>query len=180
MKTVQGEVKTFSSVLQNEIKTQSAAVQKNVSSVVSVKKVGDAVKLVVEKEQRAKNVVFYGVNEAQDQPLEPRVQEILNHLGQKPRIVECCRLGKVRDGDTRPIRVTFSSSSIASEVLGNSKQLKNAEGCQRIFICPDRTIEQRRTHRELVIKLRQKRTEDPGAIYGIRGGQVVKYKSSVP
>ena len=109
------EVKTFSSVLQQEIKSQSTEVQKNVARALSVKKVGDAVKQVAEKEERCRNVVIYGVPEEENQPLETRVGANFQHVGQKPRIVECCRLGRIQDDATRPVKVTLSSSAIFTE-----------------------------------------------------------------
>ena len=173
VKAVQNDMKTYSSVLQKEIRTQTSEVQKNVSSSVTAKKLGDVVKLVAEKEERGRNVVMFGFAEEQTEQLESRVEEILQRIGQKPRIVECCRLGRVKDGAVRPVKVTFSS-------LRNAKQLRNAEGCRKIFICPDRTVEQRRTQKELVVKLKKLRTENPGTNYSIKGGQVVQCESLAP
>ena len=171
--SVQSEIKTFSSVLQNEIKAQSTEVQKNVASAISVRKVGNAVRQVVDKEERSKNIVIYGVPEDLSQPLESRVGDIMQHLDQKPRIVDCCRLGKEQEGAVRPIKVTLSSSSIVVEVLRNSTKLKNAEGCRQIFICPDRTVEQRKAQKGLVVQLKKLRTEHPGARYCIRNNKVI-------
>ena len=179
VKLVQNEVKTFSSVLQQEIKTQSTEVQKNVARALSVKKVGDAVKQVAEKEERCRNVVIYGVAEEENQPLETRVGAIFQHVGQKPRIVECCRLGRVQDDATRPVKVTLSSSAIVTELLRNSKMLKNADGCQKIFVCPDRTVEQRKAQKGLLEQLRQMRTENPSAKYRIKNGKVIPCENSV-
>ena len=109
------------------------------------KAVGNAVKQVVDKEERGRNVVIYGVPEDFNQTLESQVDGVLHHVEQKPRIVECCRLGREQDGVVRPLKVTFSSSGIVTEVLRNSKMLKSAEGYRKIFICPDRIVEQRRT-----------------------------------
>ena len=120
---------------------------------------------------------MFGVAEEDNQPLESRVEQILLHIGQKPRIVQCCRLGIVKDGATRPVKVTLSSQAVVGEVLRNAKQLKNVEDCRKIFICPDRTVEQRRTQKELVVKLRQLRSDNPGAKYSIRSGQVVRDES---
>ena len=64
----------------------------------------------------------------------------------------------------------FSNKKIVGEVLRNAKQLTNVEHCQQICICPDRTVEQRKTEKELVVKLRQLRSENPGAKYSIRSG----------
>ena len=173
VKTVQDEVKTFSSVLQQELKTQSSAIQKNVANVMCVKQ-------VVEKEERGRNLVLYGVPEDESQQLEKKVEDILHHVGQKPRIVDCCRLGRVQEGTTRPVKVTLPSSATAFEVLRNSKLLKSAEGCQKIFVHPDRTVEQRKAQKELVTQLREMRMKNTGVRYHIRNGKVVPRDGSVP
>ena len=175
VKLVQSEIKTFSSVLQNEIKSQSTQIQKDVATAISVKKVGEAVKKVVEKEEREKNLVIYGVPEQEEstESLESRIGDILQNVGQKPRIVECCRLGKIQDEATRPVKVTLTTSATVTEVLRNSKLLRCAEGCRKVFICPDRTVEQRKVQKGLVDKLRKKRTENPDTRYRIRNGVVV-------
>ena len=80
--------------------------------------------------------MIFGVPEGSTETLETRVGNIMENVGQKLRIVDCCRLGK-----------------------GNSKLLKNAEGCRQIFICPDRSVEQRKAQKELVDQLRKFKTE---------------------
>ena len=54
-------------------------------------------KQVVEKEERGRNAVIYGVPKDCNQTLESQVEEVLHHVRQKPRIVECCRLGREQD-----------------------------------------------------------------------------------
>ena len=125
-------------------------------------------------------MAIYGVPEDCNQTLESQVEGVLHHVGQKPRIVECSRLGREQDGAARPVKVTLSSSGIVTEVLRNSKMLKSAEGCRKIFICPDRTVEQRRTQKELVIQLRESRSKNPNARYSIRSGKVVQCDETVP
>ena len=173
--TVKNEMKTFSSVLQEEMKNQSSEVTKNFASVVSVKKIGDAVKNAAEKEGRNRNLVVYGVAEEAEEQLKSRVENILENTGMKPRIVECSRLGRVHDGNIRPVKVMLESVNTAREVLRNSKLLRNVDGCRGIFICPDRTVEERRTQKELINQLRQKRLENPNDRYHIRSGQIVLY-----
>ena len=179
VKSVQSEMKTFASVLQKEMQSQTTEV-KSFASVMSAKKVGETVRQVVEKEERGRNVIMYGVPENGDQPLETHVGEILEKTGQKPRISECCRLGQRRDGAVRPVKVILSSSSVAMEVQRSAKLLREAEGCRQIFICPDRTVEQRKAQKGLVDQLKKLRTDNPGMRYRIKGGQVMVCETSVP
>ena len=182
VKSVQSEMKTFSSVLQQEIKSQSTEVKNNFASVISVKKVGDAVKQVVEKECKGRNVIIYGAPETENQLLESQVENIFELVGQKPRIVDCCRLGRVGDGvrAKRPVKVSLSNSAIVSDILRNCKMLRNDKEYRNIFICPDRTIEQRRTQKGLVENLKKLKIENPGARYRIRGGKVEQCENLVP
>ena len=106
VKSVQSKMKTIPSVPQKEIMEQSSEVQKNVVSAVNVRKVSDAVKMVVEKEDKGKNVVIYRVPEGSTETLETRVGSIVENLGQKPRIVDCCRLGKETERSVPPVKVT--------------------------------------------------------------------------
>ena len=89
VKSVQSEMKKFSSVLQKEIKDQSIEVQKNVFSAFSLKKIGDTVKKVVEKEERGKNVVIYGVPEGSTETSETCIGKIMEHVDKNPQIVDC-------------------------------------------------------------------------------------------
>ena len=129
----------------------------------NVNPVGNAKKQVVEKEERGRNIVIFGVPEDGYQTLESQVERVLNYVGQKPRIVEYCRLVREQDGAVCPVKVTFSSSGIVTEVLRNSKMLKYVEGCRKISICPNRTFEQRRTQKVLIIQLRESRSKNPNA-----------------
>ena len=69
----------------------------------TVKKLGEAVNQATEKEERSKNIVIiFGAAEEENQPLESQVELILQHIGQKLRIVQCCRPEIVnKDGSTR-------------------------------------------------------------------------------
>ena len=129
-----------------QVKKLQETVQSEVKSVQS-----DAVKRDVETEERGKNVVIYGAPEGSTQTLETRVGNIMEHVDQKPRIGDCCRLGKETEGSVRPMEVTLSSSYVVVEVL--RKLLKNAKGVRQIFICPDRSVEQRKAQKGLVDQL---------------------------
>ena len=132
VKTVKQDIETFSSVLQKVMKTHTSEVTKNVaSSVYSVKKVREVVKDAEEKQERGNNLVLYGVPEEANEQLKTRIVDILENTGQKPRILECFRLGKVQDGNMRPVKVKLENSVIVREVLRTSKLLKNAD-CRKL------------------------------------------------
>ena len=164
----------------SDVQKSVAAVKKTVTSAFNTRRVGDAVKKAVEKDERGKNVVIFGIPEDITQTLETRVGGVLENLGKKPRIVDCCRLGKEQEGAVRPVKVTLTNSSIASELLRKSKVLKDVEACRQIFICPDRTVEHRKIQKGLIDQLKKKRTENPGTRYCIRSGRVVVSDNSQP
>ena len=110
-----------------------------------MKKLGEAVKQATEKEERSNNIVMFSVAEEENQQLESLVEQILQHIGKKLRIVQCFRLGIVKYRAKRPLKVTFSNQAIIGEVMRIAKQPKNAEDFRQIFICPDRTVEHKRT-----------------------------------
>ena len=87
-------------------------------------------------------------------------------------------MGRVKDGNIRPVKVKLETLTTTREVLRNSKLLRNVDGCRGIFICPDRTVEERRAQMELISQLRAKRMENPDERYHIRSGQIVLYNGN--
>ena len=57
--------------------------------------------------------------------------------------------------------------------------LKQTEKFKSVFVSPDRTLEQRITHRELVSDLRRKTTEEPGKKHYIKNGQIFSVEKPV-
>ena len=112
-------------------------------------------------------MVVYGVAEEAEKQLNSHTEQIFENTRLKPRIVECLRLGRVRDVNIRPVKVKLENVATTRELLRNSKLLRNIDGCRGIFICPDRTVEERRTQKELINQLKQKGLENPNARYQI-------------
>ena len=109
------------------MKSYSAVVEK--SGAITEKKISTAIeKLSVPKDDRSKNLVVFGVKEEQAEVVEQKVLDILSHLDEKPRIRECCRVGKTRQGADRPVRFTVGNSDLARQILRKASQLKNVEG----------------------------------------------------
>ena len=97
-------------------------------------------------------------------------------------IINCAGLGKF-DGDfsaerigtldkqkTRPLKIKFDYKSIALDLLLQSKNFKDDEQCNSVFIVPDRCKEERVEHKQLVQQLKLARTQNPknGIIFGTR------------
>ena len=58
------------------------------------------------------------------------------------------------------------------QILRSAKLLKEIEDFKNIYLCPDRTIEERTNRRKLVEQLKQQRLADPNKKYCIRKGEI--------
>ena len=74
--------------------------------------------------------------EAESEQLEETVGELFQHLGEKPRF-EAVWLGKKKDSVVRPVRVVFTSSQNAQNILVKSRNLRHANKFKRVFLSPD-------------------------------------------
>ena len=106
-----------------------------------------------------------------DEQLNSRVCGVFEQIGVKPRI-ESSRLGVKGSKSPRPIKVTLSSSTVARQILLKAKNLRLSEAHKSIFVVPDRSIEHRAQHKELVIGLKKRREEEPNKRHYIKGGQI--------
>ena len=82
-------------------------------------------------------------------------------MNEKPRVIECIRIGTPAIGKPRPIKVKLPSSDAVLSILRNAKSLKNSNTNKATFIGPDRSKEERATHKKLVDKMREKMKEEP-------------------
>ena len=57
---------------------------------------------------------------------------------------------------------------VVSELLKKSRELKNSTDHSAVYLKPDRTVEQRRKHRELVNELKQSIKDSPDKRHCIR------------
>lgn len=163
-KTVETEMKSFSSVL-----------QKNCSSALSPRNIATAVKSVKKQEDRSKELVVFGVQEEEGECLDKKVVKLLENLDEKPRVTDCVRIGRSAAGDkVRPIRFSVRNSEQVHNILRKAKLLKDVEGYKSVYISPNRTVEERISRQKLVSELKKKRSEDPNSNYFIHRGEVVK------
>ena len=163
--------------LQSEMKSYSTAVKTSCSKALSPKRVQAALKTVAAEEDRSTNLIFYGIEEKKEEKLEETVLDVLSHLNEKPRIVSCSRIGK--DGTAaetvtcKPVRVKLSGTDHVRQILKKTATLRTVEGYTRIYICPDRTAEQRLAHKKLVEEMKKKKISEPGKQHYIRRNTVV-------
>ena len=102
--------------------------------------------------------------------------ELLSDLGEKPR-VSASRIG-VKSSESRskpvcrPVKLSLPNSSAAHQILLKAKTLKEMSKYKSVYICPDRSPEERAARRALVTKLKEANVKQPGMTHFIRNGKV--------
>ena len=182
LQSLQTTVKTsVQDTVKAEFISYSAAVQKTQTRVLAPDNLKSVVRNVVEEEDRSRSVIVFGLPESSDEQLCEKIGEVFQEIEEKPRI-EASRLGKKSSSNpetVRPVKVTLSSSLIATQILVKARNLRKADKFKSVFICPDRSLEQRVEHRKLVIELRTKSKEDPSKRHFIRGGIICSVELAV-
>ena len=116
-----------------------------------------------EKKLRSKNVIVYRLSE--DVLPSDCSKEFLNIVGEsslKPKIIEMCRLGKLReDNKPRPIRVKLESRNMRYKILSHAYRLKNHPRFKNIYLKPDLTKNERILQKELWLDMKRKISEEP-------------------
>ncbi len=163
-KSVKSEMKSYSAAV-------GAAQKSPTPALGSLKQV---VKQVVQAEDRSRNVVVFGLVEGEAKDTCQQIDELFEYLGEKPRH-ESVRIGIQRTPATtpRPVKVTVANSSHVFQLLRAARKLKDCAKYHNVFICPDRTSEERKNRRAAVASLKQKMKDEPEKRHFIRDGKVV-------
>ena len=167
--TVQEEIRirSYSDVV-SKSRTESTTIQNEES----LRKV---VKSAIEEEDRSENLVIFCLEESDQERIDTKVATLLSELGEKPR-VSASKIGRRRIdtmGDhVRPVRVTLASSTAVHQVLTKARQLKLVESFKSVYICPDRSPEERAARRTLVMELKSAAAKQPDYKHYIKNGKV--------
>ena len=133
----------------------------------------NAVKTAIEEEDRGKNLMVFGLGEEDEENLEEKIGELCTDLGEKPRITAVNRVGRRNsDGTCRPIKVSFSSSTSAQQLLSKARRLKDMEPRKSVYVCHDRSPEERAARREAVMELKKAKAAQPNCLHYIKGCKV--------
>ena len=154
--TIKSEMKSYCDIAKKSSGSES----------VILKKIKTVVQDIVE--DRSKNLMIFGLEETAGENLNSKVNEVFQELNEKPMFKADRVGGKASD---RPVKVTCESSSVVSDLLRKSKVLKSSVFCS-IYLKPDRTLEQRQKHRELVAKLKESIKNSPDKHHFIKNGEV--------
>ena len=164
--SVEKEIKQYSQVLTT----------KSSGTVVSHGALKSVVKSALKEEDRSKNLVVFGLVEQEKEQLENVVGELLTDLGEKPR-VSATRIG-VKSNENwsksvcRPVKLTLPNSSAAHQILLKAKIPKDIPKYKSVYICPDRSPEEKAARRALVTKVKEANEKQPRITHFIRNGKV--------
>ena len=168
---------TVQDTVQEEIKSYSEAVGSQNSKIEAIQ-VEESVKLAVRsairEDDRSKNVMIFGLAETENEQISNKVADLLNELGENTR-VSASRVGVKKSGSTpghRPVKCTLTSTTAVHQILLKSRQLKLLDNYKSVFICPDRTPEERAARRALVAELKAANTKQPNHKHYIKHGKV--------
>ena len=134
---------TMQNTVKNEITSYVIVLSKSCAAALAPNKISKAMKSAVDRDDRKKNVIIYGVSETEGEVVANKVEEVLSQLNEKSMIKDCCRIGFKKPEAVRPIKFTVNSSDMAMQILHKSFVLRSKEDFRSVYVCPDRTDEER-------------------------------------
>ena len=118
-------------------------------------------------------MIVFGVPEEQEEIVDNKVMLLLEKSEEKPHTRECCRIGQSKAGIPRPMRSKVGSSDSVYQIPRKAKRLSDTEGYERVFISPNRTVEERISRQNLMNQSKEKRSAVPNKHFIIGKGEVV-------
>ena len=167
-------VRSVTETVQKDLNSWSAVVAQNCAAATAPRKIGAALRTPQppKEDSRAKNLIVFGLPEEENETVTDRALTVFEELDEKPPISSSCRLGTAAEGKTRPIRVTLESRDSVLTLLRKARQLRSSEIYSRVYLCPDRTIEERRERRENLQTLEKLRRDNPERQFELKRGVI--------
>ena len=176
------QLQSVSTTVQSEMKSYCDIVKKSCKkAAVTQEKLTKAIKTVAEEEDRGKNLMVFGLKEDKGESLIDKVDELFSCVGEKPCIRDCIRVGTASESESsvvRPVKVKMRSADTVYQLLRKSGKLKGSENYKSVFFGPDRTLEERATHQQLVLQMKEKIKSDPANYHFIKNGTVMSKPKS--
>ena len=69
---------------------------------------------------------------------------VLSELEEKPVIRDCLRMGVRKENSVTPIKFSVGSAKHAAQAIMKVRMLRTKEEYGSIYLCPDRTLEERK------------------------------------
>ena len=103
----------------SQIVSQTIAQPRNLSK----EKLKTAVQEAVREDDRAKNVVVFGLSEEKSEDLDRKIVELFSEIEEKPSF-EAARIGMVSTDKKRPVKVSLRNCETVNRLLAKAKKLK--------------------------------------------------------
>ena len=167
--TVQREMKSWSTVVSNNC---AAAVAPSKLQAV-IQRTVSPVRDVAEDTDRNRNLLIFNLEEDEDEESpDAAVTELMEELNEKFSFSDCKRIGTRSEGKARPVIAKLASRDSLLVLLRKAKDLKKSESFSKVFLGPDRTIEERAERRRTLETLQKLRVENPSRQYVLRKGVI--------
>ena len=140
--------------VKTELKSYATVVKKSCAVSLAPRKLQAAIVKASSTEERSNNLIVYGLEETpEEENTEEVVLNVLKHTNEKPKVVSCRRLGEKKEGKCRPVKVVLDNRDMVRCILARSGMLREVEGMTDVYLCPDRTVEERSERKKLVAQL---------------------------
>jgi len=114
------------------------------------------------------------LKEQEPELVDNQITELFHEIDEKPSF-EAFRIGLQTEKEKiRPVKISLRNAETVHRILTKAKNLKNSEKYRKVYISPDRTLEERRKHKQLVAEMRQLATDNPDQNFFIFRGEICK------
>ena len=178
--TVQNGIGSVQETVKTEMCSWAKVVEKSCKQTekLSAKSVEQAVKNVTEEEERSRNYIVYGLEEAEDGRTECLIDMstiLFQSTGSEqpyPDTLDAYRLGEKQEGKTRPVKVTLRNAETVRYLLRRAYKLRENDQFKNVYLTPDRSRKDRTAHSKLVSEMRGLIEKDSTKYYFIRDGKI--------
>ena len=176
-KVMETVVSSVGDTIQTELKLYSEAVavqgQSGGGNLLNQSALKCVVKDVVAAEDPGRNMLLFGLQKEADEDTMVKVGEVFSDIDEKPKLDTAIRLGaKGTSSKPRPVKVSVNNSITVSQILRRARKLQESEKFKSVFICIDRSSEERAEHGKLVNQLKVKRSVEPNKRFYIKGNVI--------
>ena len=167
------EITAVQSTAQEEMKSFASVLEKECASALAPKKIQSAI--VAASEDRGCNIIIHGLEESRNSgvELETQIKSLLFELEETQNVKSAERLGR-QSLTARPVKVVLENRDAQMSILSKKIRLKRSDKFDKVYISPDRTLEERNERRQLVDRLKDMVQSSPGKHYFIRGKEVIE------
>ena len=179
----QKQLESVKTAVKTEMKSWSDIVKTNVSQAPSDEVIKKVVRKTVEQNDRDQSFIIHGAVEDGEKTPEEIVEDVFLDLkkqdveGYSPCVLAVGRIGTKKPGvsNSRPIKVTLNNPDDVRSVLKRSSLLKKSpeEYFRKLYLAPDRTLEERKERQKLVSELKNLIESEPGKYHFIKNKQVM-------